>query len=205
MKPTKASAIAAVSERDKDLEAVQKTTTALRPKNLESLPESILPIEEEAYALAVGGRNIWEIASTLSATRSQGLITPEQVQDWITQASNRRQITLSQTQAHHFALDVERLESVLAANWPRAMMGDVQAGALVTKILQRKAEMLGLDAPEVRMSITQAAGHDLSEFSPEELDAFARLLSKAERKTTLPGKTVRDLLDVPTTEVKVSV
>ncbi len=43
------------------------------------------------------------------------------------------------------ALELARLDELLGAQWPGAMDGDVQAGNLVLKIMDRRAKFLGLD------------------------------------------------------------
>jgi hypothetical protein len=45
------------------------------------------------------------------------------------------------------ALELDRLDGLWLANWPTAMTGDIPAGQLILKISQRRAELLGLDAP----------------------------------------------------------
>jgi len=46
------------------------------------------------------------------------------------------------------AMENERLDQLLRAFWPAATAGDVEAAALVLRILERRARMLGLDAPK---------------------------------------------------------
>ncbi len=58
------------------------------------------------------------------------------------------------------ALDLDRLDSIILANWKAAVSGDIQAGQLILKIIERRAHMLGLDAP-VRVE----AAHSFSEES----------------------------------------
>jgi hypothetical protein len=50
-------------------------------------------------------------------------------------------------------LHVERLRALLAAQWPKAMTGDVNASATCLKIIEREARLLGLDAP-ARIDVT---------------------------------------------------
>lgn len=40
-----------------------------------------------------------------------------------------------------------RLDALLAAQWPRAMQGDVTAAVTCLRIMEREAKLLGLDAP----------------------------------------------------------
>jgi hypothetical protein len=49
--------------------------------------------------------------------------------------------------AERRALELDRLDGLWLSNWPTAMTGDIPAGQLILKISQRRAELLGLDAP----------------------------------------------------------
>jgi ABC-type sugar transport system ATPase subunit len=40
-----------------------------------------------------------------------------------------------------------RLERLHLAHWPAALRGDVKAGALIVRIMERRSRLLGLDAP----------------------------------------------------------
>ncbi len=51
-------------------------------------------------------------------------------------------------------LDLDRLEHLIAAVWPEAVRGNLPAVDRVIRILERKAKLLGLDAPE-RMAVAQ--------------------------------------------------
>lgn len=44
-------------------------------------------------------------------------------------------------------LELARLDAMLAALWPKANAGDVKAVHGVLKVLERRAKLLGLDAP----------------------------------------------------------
>ena len=52
-------------------------------------------------------------------------------------------------------LEGERLDLLQAANWDNAMQGDVPAGALVLRVMERRAKLLGLDMPiRVQQEVT---------------------------------------------------
>ena len=52
-------------------------------------------------------------------------------------------------------LESERLDLLQAANWDNAMQGDVPAGALVLRVMERRAKLLGLDMPiRVQQEVT---------------------------------------------------
>ncbi len=63
--------------------------------------------------------------------------------------------TLQPVAAEIRTLEVDRLDRLHAAYWPAALQGDVQAAVTVLRIMDRRAKLLGLDAParsEVRVS-----------------------------------------------------
>ena len=55
------------------------------------------------------------------------------------------------------ALEIERLDKLHGALWPVAMKGDLAAVASILKIAERRARLLGLDAPETVEAIGGAA------------------------------------------------
>lgn len=71
-------------------------------------------------------------------------------------------------------LEVERLDSLLAGVWQRAAQGEPAAIDRVLKIMDRRARLLGLDAP-AQHDVTSAGGPiDFSALSLEELEKIAR-------------------------------
>ena len=51
------------------------------------------------------------------------------------------------------AVELGRLDKLMLAHWPRAIKGDVKATTMVLQIMDRRARLLGLDAPQ-RIDIT---------------------------------------------------
>jgi hypothetical protein len=49
---------------------------------------------------------------------------------------------------HTLALELARLDELQETFYARALEGDVQCGALITKIIERRCTMLGLYAPQ---------------------------------------------------------
>ena len=52
------------------------------------------------------------------------------------------------TRKHTLALELARLDELQETFYARALEGDVQCGALITKIIERRCTMLGLYAPQ---------------------------------------------------------
>lgn len=73
-------------------------------------------------------------------------------------------------------LEVERLDQMLLAYWPAVMKGHVRSGEIVVRLMERRAKLLGLDAPTlskvevVTESVVDAAIAELE----AQIDARAR-------------------------------
>jgi hypothetical protein len=91
---------------------------------------------------------------------------------------------------HTLELELERLDELQGAFHERALDGDVPAGALVLKISERRAQLLGLDAP-VRLDLNQIEAIEPRESSFDKikaaLDAVAReRLKKPDKESDEP-------------------
>lgn len=86
-------------------------------------------------------------------------------------------------------IELERLDRMLLGLWPKATKGDTWAVDRVLRIMERRAGLLGLDAPK-RVENTGKDGgpirleteprHDFSALSPEEQFALDQMLAKVE-------------------------
>jgi hypothetical protein len=97
-------------------------------------------VERQAAALRLraAGRTYQAIA------RALGYGSVSAVETAITRALRATQPTPN---AEERALDLERLDALHAAIWPRAMAGDLAAVDGVVKVMERRARMLGLGGP----------------------------------------------------------
>lgn len=59
--------------------------------------------------------------------------------------------------AHYVALELERLDALTEALWPKAMSGQTPAVAAILRVMERRAKLLGLDAAPDR----NAAPHEI--------------------------------------------
>ena len=78
------------------------------------------------------------------------------------------------------AIELERYDRLMLAHWPTALRGDIQASAMVLRIMERRAAMLGLDAPK-KIDLT-AYIRDLAEregIDPDEAVAAAEEIVRA--------------------------
>lgn len=81
------------------------------------------------------------------------------------------------------AEEISRLDGMLAALWPKAKNGDVAAVDRVLKISERKAKLLGIEAP-VRIETTGKDGKAIEVSSTQTIDP-----------SKLSSQTLQDLLD----------
>ena len=77
-------------------------------------------------------------------------------------------------------MELARYDRLMAAHWPAALRGDIQASAMVLRIMERRAALLGLDAPK-KIDLT-AYIRDLAEregIDPDEAVAAAQEIVRA--------------------------
>ena len=70
-------------------------------------------------------------------------------------------------------IELERLDIMLVGAWPNATTGDVTAIDRVLKIMERRARLLGLDAPAKVAPTTPDGENPYEAMSAEELRALA--------------------------------
>ncbi len=75
-------------------------------------------------------------------------------------------------------LELERLDTLLLALWPQARQGNQGAIDRVLRIMERRAKLLGLDAP-TKVAPTDPAGERM--WQPFTADDFARAVADAVR------------------------
>ncbi len=115
--------------------------------------------EQEALALRRAGKRYDEIAEELGLSVSGA---------WsVVRRAFKRSQKLNEAEAdYQRTLDLERLDAALAAIWPQVEQGKLFAVDRLLGILERRARLLGLDAPEqVRgeMIVRQYVGINVDE------------------------------------------
>lgn len=142
-----------------------------------------LPLEEEAYALKCQGYLPYEIASHLTQTRTarEGRVLSEtEVEGLITTVSSRRQRSTQASMSEMFQIELDRIERLIKALWDTAEDGNVAAMDRVLKLMQKKHDLLGMDAPEIRASFVLNAGDlDYSRLSTDQLRQLKDLMALA--------------------------
>lgn len=117
-------------------------------------PRSLVALQrqQQAVELRRSGRSYREIAhavgiSVASAHRLVGTAIAE------------ARTTVREDVVELRALELSRLDGLMVALWPKARRGELSAVDRVLKIMERRAKLLGLDAP-VKLARTNAAGDE---------------------------------------------
>ena len=149
------------------------------PTQPEQLPVQI-DTDQEIYALQMAGHTPYQIA--LEQTRRTGI---QWTSDDVMQACSRvarLNVTRSPEQLAYAAqLDLDRIDAMIKVLWPQAQEGNLQAIDRLERMMKRRAEMLGTDAPEVRvaLSLNGTDAVDLTALTTEELRQYRDLQRKA--------------------------
>lgn len=104
---------------------------------------------EKVLALRVTGKSIRKIAAELNV--SVGLIHKD-----LSAVFARTVASTNETQRIERGLSLERLDKTIAVAWTQATKKPLEAVDRIVKIEQRRADLLGLDAPKVSIDLQQA-------------------------------------------------
>ena len=149
------------------------------------LAVAALDISEKAVQLRRKGLSCDEIGKALGCSRSTAW---EAINRWL--VAKRADIKEAADDVRE--MELARMDEMMAGIYPTALQGDMQAIDRVLRIMERRAKLLGIDAP-TRQEVTGAEGGPLdiravaSEFkaklmalSDAELEAEAKRLGVAE-------------------------
>lgn len=100
-----------------------------------------LEYQAQALELRRAGKGYTEIGRTLGLSRSHA---HRLVQAGLADAVEQ----IGEASEHLRAQEVDRLDALLASVWPQARRANLGAVDRVIKIMERRARLLGLDAPE---------------------------------------------------------
>lgn len=157
------------------------TVVAMAPIPTEA-HEMVVAIEaeEEIYALVMAGWTPTQIAH--HRTKQTGTRWTSADVDAALEVVGRRNLARTSAQMAFAAqLELDRMEAALKAVWGPVTDGNLLAIDRFLKLSKEKRDMLGLDAPDVRVQL-QIGGQDamdLSHFTAEELRQFKALQQKA--------------------------
>jgi hypothetical protein len=102
-------------------------------------------------------------------------VTPQGAHAMVTRTLKRIEARLTESVETVRAIEVQRLDSLLFALWPEAQRGVVRAVEGVLRIMERRAKLLGLDAPAKLM------------LSQEEMNEFTAFKNKMKHDADLRG------------------
>ena len=125
--------------------------------------------QEEALKLRIEGKTYREIGTALGVHRTTAirLVSSALASVGLEIASNREELR---------NLQAARLESLVAALWPKVQSGDVKAVNVMVNVLNRYARLFGLDAPKTIEATVRNDGLDLSAMSEGQLVEHCRRL-----------------------------
>ena len=141
-----------------------------------------ISLAEQVYALRMGGFTPSEIAHNLTKQLKRRVL-PAEVDVLTEQVAIENRARTSSQVANTFQLDLDRIERAIKAIWPAVCDGNLQAIDRFERLLKRRADMLGLDAPDIRATVTLGSptgNVDYSSLSTEELRTLKALQNKAQ-------------------------
>ncbi len=173
--------LAAVAAADKDDHPLAPVLHQQPPPK--DVAEAVVDIslDEQVYALRMGGYTPSEIAHNLTKALNRR-VTIQEVDVMIDRVADENRSRTSAQVANTFQLDLDRLERAIKAIWPAVCDGNLQAIDRFEKLQRRRSEMLGLDAPDVRATVhlgNMHGGLDYTALSTEELKTLKALQNKA--------------------------
>jgi predicted DNA-binding protein (UPF0251 family) len=144
---------------------------------------------EEALTLRLGGLTYREIASKMGLAVST-------VHEHVQIALKEIRESVAEKAVELRDIEVQRSDAIIAAHWAR--IGEVGSAGVVLRAMQRRADLLGIDAAK-NLKIggdgtpvqTVGSGIDLSKLSTEELLQLEGLTQKA-RSAAPPASTTPD-------------
>ena len=131
-------------------------------------PEAILDTQKklQIMQLRVAGWAVWQIAEHL------GIAITNVHNHIFDQLSSWRDMTQEMSNELR-ELEVQRLDEFLRALWPKIQSGNPRAIETALKVSERRAKLLGLDAPEKREVTVDASVQSLTH--TELVSEYARL------------------------------
>ena len=102
-------------------------------------------------------------------------------------------------------LEIDRVDRLQLALWPKAMKGDTNAINTIIRLMQRRADLLGLDAPKTTKLDAQLTtvfdGGDLD----ERVRQFAYLIAEARNNNLAGGHTISEQISLGTSSESESI
>lgn len=130
--------------------------------------------ETQAFELRKAGYSYSKIAECLPPHPNGKSVTSQAVAKMITRVLARLAKLTEQNVDDVRRIELERLDVMLKGLWSKAEGGDESAVDRILKIMQRRAEMLGIDAPERKQIEAELGIHRrAADLTDDELAAIA--------------------------------
>lgn len=167
------------------------------PTEPEHLPTNI-DVDHEVYALRMAGYTAYQVSGQMT-TRTHQRWSVEDVESACRRVGVMNATRNPEQLAFAAQLDLDRIDAMIRVLWPQAEAGNHQAIDRIERMMRRRAEMLGTDAPDVKIALTLGADNpvDLGALSGDELRQYRDLQRKA--TTAAKTKVVRGRVVGPTT------
>lgn len=112
--------------------------------------------DQAVFAMRLRGASTRETAEALALSKAE------------VDASMRRMVVelTPSLRSDLVSLEMERLDAMLAARMDRAIKGDDGAAEMVLKMMERRAKLLGLDAPVKTVAVVKAEERPEDERTP---------------------------------------
>jgi len=183
-KPTEAlmtelSRAALAVARDSDDPLAPVTELAPVPKEAGEMPVEIDP-DEEVYSLVMAGYTHAQIAHDRTVKTGKRW-TKQDVEEACERVGRDNVARTARQMVFAAQLELDRTEAALKAIWADVSAGNLQATDRFLKLSEAKRDMLGLDAPDVRVQLTMGGSDklDFEALTSEELRTYQELQRKA--------------------------
>lgn len=130
-------------------------------------------IQDKVYAQKIAGTSEKDIAVMFG-------LDIVQVENIITTKAENARVKTSEAMKSALVLELERMDAIHRALWPKVMEGDLYTIDRVMKLGAERRRLLGLDAPEMKASLNLSADAtvDLSSLTLDELKSYEAIVSK---------------------------
>ncbi len=121
---------------------------------------------ESVVVARMAGKSYRKIATELGIPASTA-------HEYATEALNAYRETARERAGQLVELEQQRLDAIQAANWANAMQGSKTAADTVLRVMERRAKLLGLDAPTKIAPTDPSGDNPYLAASDDELRALA--------------------------------
>lgn len=139
----------------------------------------VISFEEQVYSLKMAGYTTEQIAHHMTIELKRD-VTDDDIDEALEKVSTKKLARTAKQLQFSAQLELDRIEAALKAFWPAVEEGNLQATDRFIKLSQEKRKMLGLDSPDVSVSLKMGGADtvDLSALTIDELRQYQALQRK---------------------------